>query len=285
MLIKKLCNLYDRLDDVPMLGEKFTRVTYSLVLNRDGELIQVADLSDFGNGKSVLMITPSVGTRSNNAASKPNLCCDSFKYLLKDKYLESFKNLHQEIYNRCGNDKLLSVLKFLDSFNTQYLKEQVKDLKSNFVFEVEGEYVHELDDIKETWSNYYFENEIQKRPREICLITGQEDYIPKTHGQISDGSNGASLVSFNVSCAKSYNRDGMLNAPISYNVAHKYISALEWLLHNKQFIKIGDNRVFLWTDEKTDEEVILPGLFNITQNIDRDPKIDKTKELIHLVNA
>ncbi|MBF0525356.1 MAG: type I-C CRISPR-associated protein Cas8c/Csd1 [Deltaproteobacteria bacterium] len=299
MIMQSLVSYYRRLrddpeGDIPMLGFSRQKIHFALVINRDGELIQVRDLRQKEAKKLLpkqLVVSEPVKKTMNVA---PNFMWENTGYVLgsDDKgdmerahqKFAAFKEHHHNIGDGLEDDGMKAVLRFLESWNAWAWELKYGPLfpaweelaKSNVVFQLDGElqFVHDRPQVQDAWLSYY-----QGSASEVmatCLVKGQPAPIARLHPDIKGvwgaQPKGASLVSFNLDAFKSYGKDQSYNAPVSEEAAFAYATALNHLLRDGswQRIQIGDASTVFWTERASPVEMFMGIIF--------DPK-DDTSDL------
>ena len=232
MILEALCKYYDILlkegiPDLPRAGYSMGKISFALILSKEGELSGVMDLRE-KQGKKLLpkyMLIPEQKGRSGKNPPAYFLC-DNAKYALginDDKgqsAFNRFKELHESFL-----DKDHSLMKFLskwnpdDSFNNGHIQKYKAELEKNpnIIFKIEGNdgYVHEEDNILSSWLKSSAESSDGQKMQ--CLVTGEYDDIARIHTPIKGVRNaqaaGASIISFNDKTFCSYGKDSSYNAP------------------------------------------------------------------------
>ena len=276
MILHALNNYYDRLKDnadvgIPFLGFSSQRIHFALMLNREGNLLQVLDLRET-QGKKLLpkqMTVPEAVIKSVNIAA--NFMWDNTGYVLgadnKGKPERSlgtfgaFKKLHHDIGDEVDDEGMVAVLRFLDSWNPANLQElEYWDnmlAGANLVFQLDGEfgYVHDRPKVKNAWLKHYYEN--SSGVVATCLVCGEKKPIARLHPKIKgvrgSQSTGAAVVSFNLDAFLSYGKEQSFNAPVSEDITFNYTTALNHLLRfdSRQKIQIGDTATVFWTERES----------------------------------
>jgi len=134
MILQSLNNYYGRLSEdpdvnIPLLGFSSQKIHFALLLNREGELLQVLDLREV-QGKRLLpkqMIVPEAVIRAVNIAA--NFMWDNTGYVLgsdnkgkperSKETFDAFKNLQNDIGEGLDDEGVIAVLRFLDSWNPE----------------------------------------------------------------------------------------------------------------------------------------------------------------------
>ena len=279
MILQALNGYYDRLKsntnvDIPLLGFSSQKIHFALLLNREGNLLQVLDTRET-RGKKLApkqMIVPEAVIKSVNIAS--NFMWDNTGYVLgadnKGKpersmeTFDAFKKLHHDIGEGLDDEGVVAVLRFLDSWDPENASglEYWDDMMAgaNLVFQLDGElcYIHDRPKVKDAWLKHYTEN--SSRVVATCLVCGEEKPIARLHPKIKGvrgaQTSGASIVSFTPDAFKSYGKEQSFNAPVSEEITFNYTTALNHLLRfdSRQKIQIGDAATVFWTERESPVE-------------------------------
>lgn len=292
--LSELCRFYDRLSGdpssgMPPEGMSAENISFALVITPDGDLVDVRDLRD-SKGKPVSQNVPAVVTRSGkNWVS--NFFWDKTGYVLgvekegnpKDtqKKAEAFRKLHRSKLAECNDIHAQALLRFLDKWQPAHfealdLREALLD--SNVVFQLQGEdaFLHEAVAIKELWLKRL--NSYDDADKGVCLITGSQGPIARTHtfikGVVGAQSSGAALVSFNCPSFTSYGKEQNANAPVIKSAASAYTSALNYLLarEHRQTVRVGDTCIVFWTDRPSPAETLFGDIFDLEESKDSSPQ-------------
>lgn len=272
MILQALENYYQRKikekdSDIPMFGFSKEKISYELVLDLQGNLIQISFIGILENSKRYpkLLTVPQGVKKSVNIAA--NYLWGSTGYVLgidtkgkqerSLKTFEAFKNLVKEIGKDIDDKENNAVMKFLDSWDPENQKniERVKDaIDSNVVFRINGKtsFVHENPKIVEAWLKY--NNSKGSKENGMCLVTGRESAIERLHPAIKGVKNaqssGANIVNFNLDSFCSYFKEQGFNAPVSQEAAFAYTTALNSLLSDeRRKIQIGDATTVFWAEK------------------------------------
>ncbi|MBL7213300.1 MAG: type I-C CRISPR-associated protein Cas8c/Csd1, partial [Desulfobacteraceae bacterium] len=191
MILQALDIYYNRLEkdtnvDIPPLGFNTKGISFSLLLNHEGKLLQVLDLRET-SGKRLVpkqMIVPEAVIKSVNIAA--NFMWDNAGYVLgadnkgkperSMKTFEAFRELHHTIGGKLDDEGMFAVLRFLDSWNPvdaqklEYWDEMAAG--ANLIFQLDGEFrfIHERLKIKEAWSKHYSSR--SSGVVATCLVSG-----------------------------------------------------------------------------------------------------------------
>ena len=287
MILQALNSYYERLvgdpenDEVPMLGFSRQKIHFCLVLDRDGNVVDVNDLR-IGEGKKVKpleLIVPEPVIRTVSIAA--NFLWDNTGYALgadgKDKphrlvqKFTAFKQTQFSVASELEDEGMLAVLRFLEN----WVPERAPEMKNwsemvglNIVFRLDGEprYVHDRPEVRGQWIRFHTGSTAETQG--MCLVTGRESPIARLHQSIKGvpgaQTSGAALISFNADAFTSYGKTSNFNAPVSEGAAFGYCTALNWLLRtgSRQKVRIGDAIFVFWTERKSIAESIFAGLFD-----------------------
>jgi len=287
MILQSLNNYYERLSenpdvDIPLLGFSSQKIHFALLLNREGDLLQVLDLRE-AQGKKLLpkqMTVPKAVIKSVNIAA--NFLWDNSGYVLgvdnkgkPERSLETFnafRKLHHDIGEDIDDEGMAAVLRFLDSWNPndvpelQYWDDMVNG--SNLVFQLDREfgYIHNRPKVKAAWLKHYSGN--SSGVVAACLVCGEEKPVARLHPKIKgvrgSQSTGAAIISFNLGAFLSYGKEQSFNAPVSEDIAFSYTTALNHLLRfdSRQKIQIGDAATVFWTERESPVEGFMGLILN-----------------------
>ena len=284
MILQSLVNYYDRLKndpnvEIPELGYSQEKISFSVVLDKEGNLLQVKDIRikpEKGKLRPRLLTVPKVKGRSGKNPP-PYFLWDNTKYILgvekstkKDELIadtldrfEAFKSYHSEL--ECDDLGFQAVLWFLNKWSSTQVDsiENIEDILNdtgNLVFELDSEigYIHNRPKVKEFWSQM---NDNKEGIKGRCLITGKESNIAPTHllikGVYDGQAAGSAIMSFNKNSFTSFQKKQNFNSPVGEDSAFAYTTALNYLLASKnQRIQIGDASTVFWTEKKSPIELI-----------------------------
>jgi len=302
MILAALNNYFDRLteqgnDDIAPYGFSQENISYALVINTDGELVDIISLMDTSGKKprpSVHQV-PQPPKKSVNIV--PNFLWDKTAYVLglttktsakeidrARKTHEAFKQYHHEWLDDSDDEGLKALLAFLDHWNPDdkacsgRLTEEMLD--TNMVFRLDGErrFIHERPAAKAIRARQL---SASVGSNQVCLITGELSPVATLHPSIKGvkdaQSSGASLVSFNLDSSESFGKKQGMNAPVSDKAAFAYGTALNYLLRrdssNHQRVQIGDMTIVFWAEadlrqQAEASERLLSSLFSSAPVID-----------------
>lgn len=281
MILNALSDYYIKLEEselVPKKGYAAAPISYALVINNTGNLVDVEDLRDVSakKPKPKSFNVPQQGIRTSGIA--PNIFWDKTSYVL-GKSLSSkrfkqehsaFIDFHKKLLETTEDIGLQAFLKFLitwdaEQFDENPLLQPLAEtlIDSNLVFRLDGDlcYLHEREAAKKLRASLLLNNEDENMSR--CLVSGKEANIERVHTNIK-GVNGAqtagaSIVSFNQNAFESYGKKQGENSPVGEESVFAYTTALNYLLRrdtsNRQRLQLGDTTVVFWAKAKSQASV------------------------------
>ena len=261
MILQALNEYYNRLSEqqdsaVSEPGYSPERISYEILLDEDGNVVQVNNISDTSGKKPKPRVLQVPQAEKRTVGIKPNFLWDKTSYVLgvglksnrADKEHEAFKEFHlKSIPEETDDAGLLAFRRFLEKWNPEQF--------------VAPKFLEELrKSIRSAGSN---ENTAKGGGRtqgeSTCLITGQRTTPARLHPSIKgvQGAQptGASIVSFNQESFTSYGKEQGENAPVSESAAFSYTTALNHLLQSdRQKLRIGDSTVVFWARAGSSEQ-------------------------------
>lgn len=282
MILTALNDYYERVakerpDDIPSFGYSFEKIHFCILLDRQGQLIEITDIQSHEGKKArpKILIVPESCKRSGANNYKPFFLWDNTSYVLgaDDKKkpqdtlnkFNSFKALIDEQLADTETPALKAVHKFIMSWDPA-LAPEIANWENiagkNCVFRLDGElqYAHDDDEAKALWRSL-------RSPKilgdGLCLVRGEKgpivDIHPAIKGVAGGQSSGVNIVSFNTGSFESYGKKSGANAPVSDLGAFQYTTALNYLLRHgsRQLVRIGDTSTLFWTEKASPAEDLL----------------------------
>ncbi|MCX7038173.1 MAG: type I-C CRISPR-associated protein Cas8c/Csd1 [Spirochaetes bacterium] len=275
MILQALYAYYSRLREdgepgVALPGFAPQKISYALVIDREGQLVQVQDIRDTSGKKPrpVQLMVPEAVIKASGVAS--NFMWDNTGYVLglDDKgkpertrqTFEAFKILHHGIGDSVADPGMRAILRFLDSWKPRKRPSAFdwdEITGSNLVFRLNKErgFIHEHPAILAAWMKH--KENATNATYGMCLVTGERTAIARLHAKIKGVRDaqtvGAAIVSFNLDAFRSYGKEQNYNAPIGEEAAFAYTTALNHLLRfeSRQKLQIGDATTVFWTDRSS----------------------------------
>lgn len=293
MILQALTQYYEdllRLGKINRPGWSKQKVSYSLLLSEEGELLQLLRLQQeiqHGN-KTVLgpqeMWVPSPVKRSSGI--RPNFLCDTSSYLLgvdgkgrADRSIDCFaasKALHLQLLREVDSPIARAIVRFFEHWDPSQaashpaLQEDWEELLKggNLTFSLDKLFAAQDPAIADAWTQHYEDSSADAEPIR-CLVTGQTGTLARLHPSIKGvagaQSSGASLVSFNAPAFCSFEHEQGANAPVSDYAAFAYTTALNTLLADRNRVsRVGDTTILCWAagGESAYQDCFLMSIFN-----------------------
>ena len=293
MILQALTQYYEdllRLGKINRPGWSKQKVSYSLLLSEEGELLQLLHLQQEvqrGN-KTVLgpqeMWVPSPVKRSSGI--RPNFLCDTSSYLLgvdgkgkADRSIDCFaasKALHLQLLKEVDSPIARAIVRFFEHWDPSQaashpaLQEDWEELLKggNLTFSLDKLFAAQDPAIADAWTQHYEDSSADAEPIR-CLVTGQTGTLARLHPSIKGvagaQSSGASLVSFNAPAFCSFEHEQGANAPVSDYAAFAYTTALNTLLADRNRVsRVGDTTILCWAagGESAYQDCFLMSIFN-----------------------
>ena len=293
MILQALTQYYEdllRLGKINRPGWSKQKVSYSLLLSEEGELLQLLHLQQEvqrGN-KTVLgpqeMWVPSPVKRSSGI--RPNFLCDTSSYLLgvdgkgkADRSIDCFaasKALHLQLLKEVDSPIARAIVRFFEHWDPSQaashpaLQEDWEELLKggNLTFSLDKLFAAQDPAIADAWTRHYEDSSDDAEPIR-CLVTGQPGTLARLHPSIKGvagaQSSGASLVSFNAPAFCSFEHEQGANAPVSDYAAFAYTTALNTLLADRNRVsRVGDTTILCWAagGESAYQDCFLMSIFN-----------------------
>lgn len=284
MILEALTRQYQRLierDEAGLspFGYSQEKISYALVLSKEGQVIDVQPLMDTSGKKSVPKSMSVPQPEKRTSGIKSNFLWDKTSYVLgvsasSNRAAEehaAFKALHQQALKDESDPALKALLLFLNDWQPAKFEAAPFSpdmLDSNVVFKLDGDplFLHQGVAAQNVRSRLLAAGNKERLATvdatAACLVTGHAHQIARLHPAIKGvngaQSSGASLVSFNLESFNSYDKTQGDNAPVSEQAAFAYTTMLNHLLrrdvHNRQRIAIGDATVVFWAEATTADE-------------------------------
>lgn len=293
MILQALTQYYEdllRLGKINRPGWSKQKVSYSLLLSEEGELLQLLRLQQeiqHGN-KTVLgpqeMWVPSPVKRSSGI--RPNFLCDTSSYLLgvdgkgkADRSIDCFaasKALHLQLLKEVDSPVARAIVRFFEHWDPSQaashpaLQEDWEELLKggNLTFSLDKLFAAQDPAIADAWTRHYEDSSDDAEPIR-CLVTGQTGTLARLHPSIKGvagaQSSGASLVSFNAPAFCSFEHEQGANAPVSDYAAFAYTTALNTLLADRNRVsRVGDTTILCWAagGESAYQDCFLMSIFD-----------------------
>ena len=277
-ILQSLDSYYKRMaarDEAEPPGFSREKISFAVVIDRDGGVVAVDDLRDSTGKRPVPTLRDVPAGQKRTVAIVPNLLWDKTAYTLGVTASEgrrtaqehgAFRDLHFGLLTDATDEGLLAFRRFLENWASERFAQApfASDmLDANIVFRLDGD--------RDPEGRPRF---LHQRPAALpliearsgagesgwCLIAGTEGPIARLHPAIKsvDGAQmaGAALVSFNAAAYESWGREQGANAPTGQAAAIRYGAALNRLLDRGAAtrMRIGDATVAFWADSSASGE-------------------------------
>lgn len=284
MLLKSLNDLYDRLAADPDYliagpGWSVQKMSFRVVLRQSGELSGIESLVRMVDGREMpRLLTVPGKTKPPGSGINPGLLWDNAQYMLGFKAGDpkpertaecwaAFRERHLRLESEIVSPAYSAVCRFLEAWDPAEAIDHpaltAPSISRYGVFQILGEdYVHQDLAVK-AWWDAQFANR-SGGPEGQCLVTGARRELarlhPKIKGVAGAQSSGATIVGFNEPAYESYGKSQSFNAPVSRQVAARYVKALNAMLdgpmRTKHRMLLGSTTIAFWTDRPSPTEDI-----------------------------
>ncbi|OXS54195.1 type I-C CRISPR-associated protein Cas8c/Csd1 [Cohnella sp. CIP 111063] len=281
MILQSLVAYYNRmqteqLKDVPRPGYAETLVSKCIVLDLEGNVILVHDLTQEQeilnkSGKKEKkrlprrMLTPQQPKRSGRRP-EPAFLCENTSFIFgiyNDKAGSEYRftasrDLHEQILRDVCDPGARAVLAFFSKRKLGLLDYGEVDTSSlldsgNIIFQLENEsaygYIHERRAIQTAWEAH-LRAKTNTSSIGQCLVTGEVGPIARIHGNLEGfGQDKPTLVGFNQNSFASFGKEKGDNAPVSEAAAFKYVTAMNMLIVDKEHcLNIHGDKLLFWAE-------------------------------------
>lgn len=300
-------------DALPEDGFEDVEIKYLIKIREDGSFVDLVSTGEpDGKGKTRWHEYKKLPLVKHTNSLKAYLLLDNFGYVLLDErkrsaFIMELEKAKAKIPDNIGLNAVLSFYKEnksngLDSFfESDFYKENDLDKLSSTLVTFELINSNNLIVQNQAIINYYREllvsdsSENNEKSNSIvtsiCLITGEEDSIARTHVKLSGiCENQTSFVSFNKDSFLSYGKKQSYNAPVSIKANYGYTKALNYLVNKSQKNKshLGKDTIVFWAEKKEAEpfeDIFYSSLFSGKNEDNPDEDVHEVKNLFNAVNT
>lgn len=285
MILQALNDYYKRAENLAPEGWVRRGVDYLIVLDKQGNCINVECIQDQVNGKAIShqMLVPHIGKQAlkhTNSGKDANLLWDNGSFVLGGsgngrKKLEAFLAAIDEWFSGNQDEGVAAIRSFtrsmletpdsreklLTRFN---LKELFDERDFVFAFQLHGdvEPIHNRPAIRDAYEQKRTNRTSVKQILGNCLVTGAENVPIVLNETVIKGISGGqpagvNIISFNKRSFESYGKDGRKgeNAPVSKDASFGYTTALNGLLNSgHERLQIADATTVFWASEQHEME-------------------------------
>lgn len=309
-ILQALERYYHRLPGVAEPGWSPEKFGWCIVLDRQGEPVDVEDIHDLLGKKPRPKLYNVPAAVKRTAGIAPNFLWDKTAYVLGRTAGEgkrtaqehaAFVAMHLERLAGQEDEGLTALRLFLETwkperFDAAPFKPEMLD--ANVLFRLDGErqFLHERPAARGLVAAF---GEGDTESDEVfCLVTGKRSRPARLHptikGVAADNpppGGGHSLVSFNLDAFESLEKKQGANAPTSQAAAFRYGAALNHLLTrdgpNRLRRPVGDATVVFWADASQAEAKAAESLFTqlLGSDVSDEQEMAKVREQMKAVAA
>ena len=311
MILQALCEYYQRKASDPENGVApeglgYVEIPFLIRLDSQGNFIDIED-TRVSNGKILVgkkfLVLADVG---RTRQVKPNRLWDKADYSLglpissSAKDVEDAHERHSLFVNVLKNPKIAEIPqvkavlaffsndpieKILSHLGNDNEKWKIITQKNSILsFIIDDVPICSIPCIRQA----LLDSEEADMTSGICLITGEQALITKTHPKISNvSSKRAAIVSFNEPSFSSFKKEQNLNAPVSKSATFTYTEALNMLLDKKSRNKmqVGDMTMVFWSEKPNQLEDFFSALWSIPTKDNPDADIEAVRKLYSSINT
>ena len=302
MILKALCDYYNRCDNLPAKGLEEKEIGFLLVLSPEGQFLRFEDCRTGKDHARIYLVKKHVGRSS---AAVANYLYDNSAYVLgyseksngkEQLYLDTFKEKVESIGDAFPDNKDITAIRKFYSNSRDMIIELVsrdalwEDIKKNlskkystFSFRIEGD----LKIVAEKKELLQLEECNDKAEADdICLVSGKHGpSVETTTATMIPGSQAiAKLVSFQVNSGyDSYGKTKCGNAPISEEAEFAYTTALNSMLQkgSRNKFMLGTRTFVFWASNNNEAsketEESLFDLLGFSEDTNDDPNANLMK--------
>jgi len=315
MILQALKEYYDRKvsepdSDIAPEGFEKKELQFLIVINEDGEFISIEDTREkVGNrliAKSFLL-PRSKGRSGVRSYETTFLLWDHIGYVLglpvsdsksskqHQTWLKAIKELPKSLTEDVG---VSAIIKFYEknenvkAIASPMIIECLRSLQCNMSFRLINDIpvpcrrkVQEF--VQQSLIPIDTSNSEIKEKIGMCLVTGEEGIIARTHGKTPIDKDTKSLVGFQRNSGyDSYGKEQGYNAPIIKSTEFAYVTALNTLLKSSnQRILVGDASTVFWSEKKTSFENDFSFFFKEPDKDNPAAGVQKIKALYDSLNT
>lgn len=315
MILQALNRYYERAEDLPREGWVRRGVDYVVVLDAQGQCINIEPVGERKKGKTIPRETlvPAIGKQAmkhTNSGKDANLLWDnaSFVFGTGNKgaiKLASFIDTLHDWLGGIDDPGVNAVTRFCRGLQSMpdklpallegfQVKEEfdIRDPVLAFRLVSDIENVHARRAVRSEYESKLVSAHLQAQLLGNCLVTGEigvplapnESVIKGVWGAQPAGAN---IVSFNARAFESYGkreRNGE-NAPVSLRASFAYTTSLNHLLASRQRMQVGDTSTLFWAEEPHELESAVPDLFGEPPKDDPNRGINALKAIYSAVQS
>ena len=284
MILQSLCDYYRRqTDELPPPGFEREAIPFVIVLNRDGQFVDIEDTRSDSNNKrdkGRLFTVPQGVKKASGIAA--NLLWDVMGYVLgavseiraakldvaklekerartHETHAAFIQRIHDTFPDPVSDDGVRAVLAFLERgafdivFAHSLWPEMTKSTEPlSFRLDGDLELICQREAVRRELMTKESTNSTGSGR---CLVTGEAGSIARLHTAIKGvrgaQSSGANVISFNFAAACSYGKKQGMNSPVGESAVFAYTTALNTLLRtdSPQKMSVGADTFVFWAEK------------------------------------
>jgi CRISPR-associated protein Csd1 len=315
MIISALKGYYERKatnGEIAPEGFEYKELQFLIVINEEGQFINIEDLRERAGNKlagKTFLLPRSIPRSGSKAHEVTFLLWDHIGYLLglpvEDKksvnqnktWLKMLDNLPGNLSKDIGVKAVKLFYKtgeIKKAIESPQIEECLKSIPCNMAFRLVSDVpVPCREAVREYVSNNNSYNTDEDNTNDdkaekigLCIITGENGIIARTHGKTPINKDSKTLVGFQKNSGyDSYGKEQGYNAPISKTTEFAYTTALNTLLKSdKQRIMIGDAVTVFWSEKESSFESDLSMFLAEPDKDNPDSKTERIKSLFESAN-
>ena len=296
MILKALCDYYDRCDTLMQKGLELKEIGYLIVVENDGTFVRLESrMKDKKIADSFCVIQ---AVKRSGKMYLPNYFWDKYEYVVggegdsKKKHKTFIDMLNAFKLRLPKNQYVNAVFNFYQKYENvesvigkDVLYEELRKSSKYISFLLNGSTCIAAEDSEII--NGVLSNNDKESIDNVCLITGVNSSIARLHTSIKLTKDTGPLVSFQKGCGyNSYGKLQAYNAPVSERAEFAYTTALNHLLRydSRNKFTIGSRTYLFWASSNNEAcsqaEDCIFNMFGFNQNED-DP--NKQIEQVHKI--
>lgn len=311
MILYALKEYYDRKasdpdNDIPLEGFERKEIPFLIVIDKEGKFLNIEDTREKINNKLTgkkFIVPRSIGRTGSKSYETTFLLWDYIGYVLglpaddvksphqHKTWLKKLEELNEDLKD---DEAIQAIFKFYKSgeikkaINSTEIKDCFVASSKNMSFKLVTDSspvfnraaIVDYVKSRNKNSNLVVDEDKNEVLRGICLVTGEEGAIARTHGDVKVSKDTKALVGIQKNSGyDSYGKEQGYNAPIIKSTEFAYVTALKTLLSSKQRLQVGDATTVFWSEKKSKFETDTLSFFSEAEKDNPDSSTEKIREL------
>ncbi len=264
MILKALCDYYNRCEGLTRKGLENKEIGYLIVIDSDGTFVRLESRMQDKKIAASFVVLQSVKRSGQKFIS--NYLWDNYEYVIGGenanmKKHEAFIGIIETIKSKLPQNKTVNAIsnfyrKYEDIeevMKTDSLFEELRKSIKNISFLINGECKIAAEDRE--IQDFVLSQENENQQNGICLILGEEKSIARLHTTIKLSKDTGPLVSFKTDRGyDSYGKEQGYNAPISEDAEFAYTTALNAMLQkdSRNKFSVGNRTFVFWASSQSE---------------------------------